>query len=298
MQDTKENNGLVLHYSGGDYCDEIRDYDVTITIKCDQQATVVKNPVITETHTCFKHVTFSHQSGCKIDQLSALWSWAQRNYIVIAVPLILFGLMACFQGIAFIKQTYLGCGIILTVASVWYVFYTTFLEDNTLNTIGWAVFVGSVLGGLIVGWFLIKIPKLGPFILGAIGGFCLGALFFNCVLYLTNSYWILYSVSLGLGLLNGLITLYQSEALLIHSSSLVGSYFIMMGVGMLAGSYDNPFVILDLIRFEEQDSVDPGFYGYFAGNIVLYIIGIFSQFRKLKQMKASRRLAFKKHGLN
>ena len=34
VQDTEKNNGLIIHYSGGDYCDEIRDYDLTITIIC------------------------------------------------------------------------------------------------------------------------------------------------------------------------------------------------------------------------------------------------------------------------
>ncbi|TNV87338.1 hypothetical protein FGO68_gene9431 [Halteria grandinella] len=206
--------------------------------------------------------------------------------------------MACLYGIAFMKQTYIGCGVILTVTAVWYVFYTTFLEDNTLNSVGWIVFVGSILLGLLVGLLFSKMPKPGSFFLGAIGGFCLGTLLFNCVFYLTNSYWTLYSMSLGLALINGLVTLYQSEALLIHSASLLGSYLLMMGIGMLAGEYDNPFIILDLIRFEEKKHVDPGFYGYFAGNIVLYIIGTFSQYRKLKQLKASRRLAFRKNGLN
>ena len=59
VYDKSMNDGLTIHFSGGDYCDEKRDYDLTLNIICDK--TVVKNVEdvrISETHKCFKHLTF------------------------------------------------------------------------------------------------------------------------------------------------------------------------------------------------------------------------------------------------
>lgn len=67
VYDKSGNNGMVIHYSGGDYCDELRDYDLTVNIICDMKVNSITNVVVDETHTCFKRVTFSHKSGCKID---------------------------------------------------------------------------------------------------------------------------------------------------------------------------------------------------------------------------------------
>lgn len=73
--------------------------------------------------------------------------------------------------------------------------------------------------------------------MGSIGGFGFGLLLFNACFYLTDSYIALWCVTLGCAVINGLITLYQSEHLLIHSTSIFGTYFIVNGVGALAGSY-------------------------------------------------------------
>ena len=35
VYDNNKNDGLTIHFSGGDYCDEVRDYDLTLNIKCD-----------------------------------------------------------------------------------------------------------------------------------------------------------------------------------------------------------------------------------------------------------------------
>jgi len=66
-----------------------------------------------------------------------------------------------------------------------------------------------------------------------------------------DSYIALWCLTLGLGLINGLITLYQSEHLIIHSSAIFGSYFFITGVGLITGHYENPFTILELIRYGE-----------------------------------------------
>ena len=138
-------------------------------------------------HPCFKEVTLKHKSGCKIGQLSGLWEWATQNEWYISIPAIIIGLAVCFAGIIMIKTVYLASGVILTVAVVWFVLYTTVLQNNNQNWMGWVVFLGSILVGLIVGFVFIKFQKLGAFFLGTIGGFGFGILLFNAGFYLLNS---------------------------------------------------------------------------------------------------------------
>jgi len=64
-----------------------------------------------------------------------------------------------------------------------------------------------------------------------------------------------------------------------------GTYFFITGVGLITGHYENPFTVLELIRYGEIYKVSPLFYAYFGSSIVLYCVGIFFQYRKLKQVK-------------
>ena len=38
VYDTTRNDGIKLHFSGGDYCDDKRDFDLTLNIDCDSSA--------------------------------------------------------------------------------------------------------------------------------------------------------------------------------------------------------------------------------------------------------------------
>lgn len=46
------------------------------------------------------------------------------------------------------------------------------------------------------------------------------------------------------------------------------------GIGLVAGHYQNPFTIATMIKNKEIDSIDPIFYAYLAGNLVMYVLGM------------------------
>ena len=48
----------------------------------------------------------------------------------------------------------------------------------------------------------------------------------------------------------------------------------VFGIGLVAGRYTNPFTIVELIKHGQITSVDPVFYAYLGGNILLYAIGV------------------------
>ncbi len=51
------------------------------------------------------------------------------------------------------------------------------------------------------------------------------------------------------------------------------------GIGLVAGRYTNPFTIGELIENHMLENVDPVFYAYLAGNLVLYVMGMLYQYR-------------------
>ena len=63
------------------------------------------------------------------------------------------------------------------------------------------------------------------------------------------------------------------DDILIHATAIMGSVSFICGVGMVAGHYTNPFLIVDLIKFGQMDKIDPLFYAYFGANIFLYAAG-------------------------
>jgi hypothetical protein len=180
--------------------------------------------------------------------LSALWDWGQKHGWVIAIPFIAVGALMLFFGSKIMNIVYFICGIIFSVAMIWLIFYTTFMQTNSNDFLGWVIFLGSALIGIVLGKFFNKFNKLGNFCLGFISGFGTGLMIFNSIAQLISSYWVLWSLTLGLGFLSGGLILWIPEILIIHSTAFFGSFFLTNGIGMLVGHYQNPFTIIEMIR--------------------------------------------------
>jgi uncharacterized membrane protein (DUF106 family) len=99
------------------------------------------------------------------------------------VILVVLGLFVCFFGGRLFKPVLFITGVALVVCLVMLIFYSTFLKSNTKAWVGWVVLSCSVLLGLCVGAIFAKIAKLGAFVLAAWGGFTLGLLIYNAILY-------------------------------------------------------------------------------------------------------------------
>lgn len=60
---------------------------------------------------------------------------------------------------------------------------------------------------------------------------------------------------------------------MIQATAIFGSFIFCYGIGMVVGHYPNPFTIHTL------DSIDPLYYAYMGGNLVMYILGLVVQYR-------------------
>lgn len=156
------------------------------------------------------------------------------------------------------------------------------MKANTKAWVGWVVLACSILVGLIVGCIFIKIARLGAFILAAWGGFALGLLIYNAFFYklVNNSQGGFWGFTIGMALLFGVLALFFFDHILIHATAFAGAYLFIMGIGVVAGRYQNPFTIAEERAKGIIVSIDPVFYAYMTGTIILYLMGAFVQYRQ------------------
>lgn len=70
------------------------------------------------------------------------------------------------------------------------------------------------------------------------------------------------------------------------------------GIGLVAGHYPNPFTIQEMIKHNTLNDIDPLYYAYLGGNLVLYIIGCVVQYRHKKKYPESdyeEKMAMRRH---
>lgn len=157
---------------------------------------------------------------------------------------LIIGFILCFFGRKLWKPLFFLTGVAVTVFLALIIFYTTFLESNTETWVGWTVIAGSVVVGLLVGFIFMKISKLGAFVLAGWGGFCLGLLIWNTFLYLCSTSNVLFwCFCVGCGIVVGILAIIFFDHIIILSTALAGAYIFVMGIGMVAGRYQNPFTI-------------------------------------------------------
>jgi hypothetical protein len=190
------------------------------------------------------------------------------------------GLLICFLGRTLFKPILFIAGMMLAIGVIMLLFYSTFLKNNTKVWVGWVVLAGSVILGLIVGCCLIKLSKIGAFVLAAWGGFSLALLIYNSFMYKMDSTAGFWCWTIGLALVCGILSLFFFDHILICSTALLGSFMAIYGIGLVAGHYQNPFTIATLLKNHELTSIDPIFYAYLAGNLVLFVLGAGFQYRQ------------------
>jgi len=222
---------------------------------------------------------FKSKSGCKYGQLSAIWEWFNNNKWAMFVLFLVSGLIICFMGRTIFKPILFIVSCLTTFCVVMLLSYSTFLSDNPKAWAGWVTLAVALLLGLLLGWLLLKFIRIGIFLVAAMGGYSVGLLIYNAFLYKMHSQTGFWCFTLGMALLFGVLSLCLFNHLLIHATAILGSFLAVYGIGLVAGRYTNPFTIAELIDKGLIKNVDPVFYAYLGGNIVLYVMGVMYQYR-------------------
>ncbi len=271
------NDSLIIKYKSPEKReDSCKDKPkLKVIVKCDKDAKDMPEDEDVEESDdkCTSVISFKHKTGCKNGSLSAIWKWFENNKWAMFALFVIVGSLVCFFGRTLFKPVLFISGIIVSVVLIWIIFYSTFLNQNTKTWVGWVVLAGAVLFGCVIGCLLTKFAKIGAFVVAAWGGFSLGLLLYNTIIYKMDSdvgFWLF---TIGCALACGILALFFFDHILILATALGGSFLVINGIGLVAGRYDNPFTIAQKLNKGVIDHIDPVFYAYLAGNIVLFAMG-------------------------
>lgn len=199
------------------------------------------------------------------------------------VTCIILGAILNFFGRKLFRPVIFLTGLILTVSFIMIIFYLFFFNENRKSYVGWIVLAVGFVAGLVIGFLLVKFIKVGAFLFAGWGGFTLGLILWNTFIYMAGYLWVMWVVSIAIGLMFGLLAFKLFEHVLIFSTAFVGSYLTIRSIGEVAGNYPNEFQIAELIKDGVYNSIPSIFYGYFAGMVVMIILGVVLQYRMKKR---------------
>jgi len=97
---------------------------------------------------------------------------------------------------------------------------------------------------------MVKIARLGAFVLAAWGGYAVGLLLYNAFAYKMKSEAGFWGFTLGTALVFGILALCFFDHILILATSLLGSFMAVYGIGLVAGRYTNPFIVATLLEYD------------------------------------------------
>lgn len=161
-------------------------------------------------------------------------------FIIIGIFLAFFG-RKLFTTALFIAAAAIFVGLVLIIV------YSTFLAESD-KWVGWIVISVAILLGLGVGYLATKLEKIGACLLAGWGGFCLGILLNESVLYYFGSAVLLWIVNGACALIAAIAAWFLFNQAIIISTAFVGSYLTMRGIGLYAGGFPNEYVLLSMIQ--------------------------------------------------
>lgn len=204
------------------------------------------------------------------------WLWG--------VLLIVAGVFLCFFGRWFFSAAIFLATTLAVVALILLVFYTTFLKDTTEDWVGWTVLACSILIGLVAGFFMLKIKRVGAALLAGWGGFMVGVLINEMALYKVGSPALFWCTCIACAVLAAILTFFIYNHVIICMTAFVGAYSFWRGISMYAGGFPNEFTLAEEIKNDSIESITGWFYAYLVAILISTVIGAWVQYRKLNSM--------------
>jgi len=192
---------------------------------------------------------------------------------------IFVGIFLTFLGRKLIKPAICLMATGATVFLVMFFFYGIFLSNNTETWVGWVVLSVAIIVGSILGLLLAKLTKLGVAVLAGWGGVALALVLWSAFIYKSNSQAVFWIILVAFALIFGGLSFCLFDHMVILATSFAGSYAVMRGISFYAGHYPNEFTLYEMIKNGAFTDIDPIFYAYFTGIIVLFILGACVQYR-------------------
>lgn len=283
---TEDSNGdqvFTLNYENTDSGSNMGVTNLYVQQNCDSSAEIVTTTALTEISAGVYETTQTSKTACPIFTANALIQFVDEYAWFFGIGFIAIGLFLAFLGRKIFNATLFIITAIIVAGLILFIFYATFLEDSTAAWVGWTVLGFAVLLGLVAGFLMVKFEKFGAALVAGWGGFCLGVLLNETVLYLATSAVLFWCVNIGLALICAILGFVLLDQTVILATAFIGSYMTMRGIGIMAGGFPNEYVLINMIESGAIDNIDPVFYAYLAGIVVLTILASIVQFKMYKK---------------
>ena len=256
-------------------------YKLNIDLHWDRKAEIpliLTNSGETNSSICSPKVMIYSKYGCRQTKIEKINNFFSENYWMFGIIFIIFGIYNTFFGGRMFKATIVLFGIVSTVGLVFFCLYFIFEVNNKMpEWLSWVAFLNSCCVGAVIGYFMTKIIKIGVCIIGCWTGVIFAILLDSLIFNLFNSAIILYILIVIFVMICGFLAYRYYEYVLIFSTAILGSYFFIRGISLLAGGFPSEMDLLEQIKNGTLVEIPWTFYLYFAFIFLLSIIGIFIQ---------------------
>lgn len=136
--------------------------------------------------------------------------------------------------------------------------------------------------GLLLSCFV----KVGVAILAGWGGYALGMIFYEAVLFRAEQEWLFYVTIVLFVAAAAILAFVVYDLAAILATSSLGSYGMVVGISAYAGHYYSPATMAQMFEAGLLDDVDPWYWAYVCGFALMTLIGFCFQNKSLKKEKA------------
>jgi hypothetical protein len=293
--ETSTVTGVALTYTGGSCAYGSGPATFTIKSWCDPNIpiaeTVYNGEVsygVDDVDKCNPYVEITGSiGGCDLLSNSYIWEYLAYAEPYLGIIGIVGGLCLCFYGLKLIKPAICFAGFLtctMLALLFFYAVYATSAEE--LSTFYYWMAGGAVVG-IIVGYFLSAMVKVGAAILAGWGGFMLGLILNEAFLYQFEAVWVFWAANVGAALICAGLTFKYFEGMFIFATTIIGSYGLIRGASCYFGHYYNEFVIVNLLKSGAVDQIDPYYWGYVGAFVVFALLGAWYQKRCIPKQRVA-----------
>lgn len=271
MTDDAGEDLFALKYTNTDSSTNNGVTDLIVGQHCDKDAIEVTTAVLVSLEQGKYQTEQSSKMGCPIFTANALIQWMEQYKFIVGPVFIGLGFFFALLGFKLFQVTLFMILTLVVTFLCMFLCYTTFLDDNTASWVGWTVLGVSIVLGLLGGWLMMKLEKPAAAILAGWGGFMIGMLLNESILFLASKVWLFWTVNVVCALIGAVLGFLLFEYSVCFGTAFIGSYLTMRGISLMAGGFPNIYLIVKSLENGDIDSFDWAFYGYFAGIIIMCI---------------------------
>lgn len=271
---------FALVYSNSDSSTNGGVTDLYVTQTCVAGQSFVDTGALTKGSTSATY--YSSQSSnyaCPVFTANALVQFLDEYKFVFGFLFIGIGLFMAVLGFKLFQAALFIVVTIVVSFLLMFIFYATFLSANTKEWVGWTVFASSVLIGLLAGFLMTKLEKFAGAVLAAWGGFLLGVLLNETVLWLANSAVLFWCVNIIMAIVFGILGFVMFDHAVCFGTAFIGSYMTFKGIGIMAGGFPNIYVLINEIESGAVASIPGVFYAYLTGIVVMTGLCSYAQWK-------------------